>query len=339
MKPQGDAVMLRKDQGPTRIGQGTRHNGVSPHRRDPITFTQMITPAEAAHILDTMKYEHQRPPRPSKAQDYANEMIAGRFRDLTQIFIAIYHGQYVLLDGQHRLRAVVSSGIPHLFTVVEKEVESEEELARIYSTTDQGIRRTAGDIYGAHALGQEFGLNKNMLDAFGAGIKFMLNGCLYVNATIRPDAIIPHMRLYAPYVQTYQALLSEVAVPQGMYAQCKRSSTIAAALLSLRFSALKAEQAGRATIVRDFWVGMLKDDGLRQGDPRKAANQHLTITRTTPSRATRQSHVVSQSYSIRYLGNCLNAYIRGEPLRYAKVMDEAAPISIYGVPSDPALWW
>jgi len=307
-------------------------------KREPVTFTQVITPDEAAKMLEGMRYEHQRTPRMGKVQDYASEMTAGRFRDLTQIFIAIYHGQYVLLDGQHRLMAVALSGIPHLFTVVEKEVESEEELARIYSTTDQGIRRTAGDIYGAYALGEEFGLNKTTLDAFGAGIKFMVNNCLYVNNPVHPDSVIPRMRIYAPYVQTYQALINESAVDRGVQAQCKRSSTIAAALLTLRFSAPKAESAGRPS-VRDFWLGTLKDDGLFRGDPRKAANQHLTFTRTTATRAVDQRNIVSQAYSVRYIGNCLNAYIRGESLQYAKVFDEHAALNIYGVPSDPAQWW
>lgn len=312
--------------------------GMFRRKREPVTFVQTITPADAANMLETMKYEHQRSPRQSKIQDYAEEMRGGRFRDLTQIFIAIYRGRHFLLDGQHRLQAVVKAGVPVLFTVVEKDVESEEELAQLYSTTDQGIRRTAADIYGAYALGAEFGLNKTMLDAFGAGIKFMLNGCLYVNAAIRSGVVIPHMRLYAPYIQTYQALLYEAAPDVRMYAQCKRSSTIAAAVLTLRFSAPKAASAGRPT-VHDFWVGTLKDDGLRQGDPRKAANQHLLLTRTSASNASRQTNIVSQRYSVRYLGSCINAYIRGESLQYAKVMDETAPLNIYGVPSDPAQWW
>lgn len=313
-------------------------NGLFRHRHEPVTFTQVIGPDEAAKMLETMRYEHQRPLRISKAQDYANEMRSGRFRDLTQVFVAVYHGQYIVLDGQHRLHAVTMAGIPYLFTVVEKEVDSEEELAKIYSTTDQGLRRTAGDIYGAYALGEEFGLNKTMLDAFGASIKFMIGGCHHVNTAIRPDSIIAHMRIYAPHIQAYQELINQSGVAQSMYSQCKRSSTVAAALLSLRFSGPRAEYSARPS-VRDFWLGTLKDDGLHRGDPRKAANQHLTLTRTTASRSVDRRYIVSQSYSVRYLGSCLNAYIKGESLQYAKVMDEHAPLNIYGVPSDPAQWW
>lgn len=314
-------------------------NGLFRRRHEPVTFTQVVTPEDATKMLDTMKYEHQRLPRQRKIQEYAEEMKNGTFRELTQIFIAIYHGQYVVLDGQHRLHAVVLAGAPQLFTIVEKEVESEQELASIYSTTDRGLQRTPGDIYGAHALGEEFGLNKTMLDAFGAGIKFMMNGCIVINSTVRHDVVISHMRLYAPYMQTYQALLSEASPSKSLYTTCKRSSSIAMALLSLRFSAPKAEQTNQPGAVQDFWLGTLKDDGLRQGDPRKVANHHLTVTRTGASRMAQQRYIVNQSYSVRYLGSCLNAYIRGESLRYAKVFDETAPLNIFGVPADPAQWW
>ncbi len=308
-------------------------------RPETVAFAQVITPAEAAHMIATMKYENQRPLRNSKVQDYADEMDKGTFRELTQLFVADYHGKYVVLDGQHRLHAVVCADKPYLFDVVQKEVDSEEEMAHIYSTTDQGLRRSAGDIYGAYALAQEFGIGKTILAAFGAGVKFMINGCNQTSTSIRSDVVIPRMRLYAPYLQEYQAILIESSPAQGLYAQCKRSSTIAAALLSLRFGAPKAAERGLSSIVRDFWIGTLRDDGLHQGDPRKAANQHLMMSRTTTSRATRQNLIVSQSYSVRYLGSCINSYIKGESLKYAKVPDEKAPLNFYGVPSDPELWW
>ncbi len=319
--------------------QNTVVNSVFRRKREPVvTFTQMIAPADAARMLETMKYEHQRPYRLKRAQAYADEMSAGAFRELTQIFIAIYRGRHIILDGQHRLNAVILSSVPVLFTVVEKDVDTEEELAQLYSTTDVGIRRTPGDIYGAHALGEEFGLSRSMLDYFGAGIKFMMSGCMRVGEQMRADAVIPHMRTYAPYMQDYYTMLLDSVVSTTVFSQCRRSSTVAAALLTLKFAAPKADREGRPS-VREFWLGTLKDDGLRQGDPRKAAYQHLSQSRTQASRATRQNFVVRQRYSVHYLGNCFNAYIRGESLKYAKVMDESAPLNIYGVPSNPALWW
>ena len=110
---------------------------------EPVTFAQTVTPDEARRMLLDMRYDHQRPLRQGRVRAYAEEMRNGTFRELTQLFIAIYHGRHIILDGQHRLNAVVLAEKPQLFTIVEKDVENEAELARIYSTTDIGTRRTA----------------------------------------------------------------------------------------------------------------------------------------------------------------------------------------------------
>lgn len=307
-------------------------------RHEAVTFAQIITPAEADHMIKTMRYENQRQPRDRKVQEYAAEMVAGTFRELTQIFIAIYHGQYVILDGQHRLKAVVESNIPHLFTIVQKEVGSEDELARIYSTTDIGARRTPSDIYGAYALAHEFGLTKTYIDRLGAAIKFMATGCIRTGETMRYDATIPLMRKYADYMRIYVDLLEQSGNSRAINSPAKRSSTVAAGLLTLRFSAPKAEKENKPSVAF-FWSSMFSDDGLKAGDPRKAAYKHLTETRIQAVHASHGTSITQPPYSIRYLGSCLNAYIKGESLKYAKVFDQESPLSIYGVPSDPALWW
>lgn len=307
-------------------------------RHETATFTQVITPLEAARMLETMKYENQRPHRDRKVQEYATEMTNGTFRELTQIFIAVYHGQYVILDGQHRLRAVVQANLPHLFTIVEKEVDSEAELARIYSTTDIGARRTPSDIYGAYALAQEFGLEKSHVDRLGGAIKFMASGCLRTGEQVRYDAIIPLMRTYAGQMQTYRTLIEQSNTSKAISSAARRSSTVAAALLTFRFSIPKAEREGKPSVM-NFWTGVFTDDGLKIGDPRKAAYRHLAETRIQMGNASLGYTNTQPPYSVRYLGNCLNAYIKGESLKYSKVFDQESPLNIYGVPSDPALWW
>jgi hypothetical protein len=320
-------------QSPTR----TTSNGLV-RRHDTVTFVQTIDPAEAEHMVTTMRYENQRPLRERKVQEYADEMLRGAFRELTQIFIAIYHGRHVILDGQHRLSAVIRSGTPHVFTIVEKEVDTEEELARIYSTTDIGARRTSGDIYGAYALAEEFGLTKSNLDRLGAAVKFMLTGCVRTGEQFRHDAVIPLMRLYAPYMRQYISLVGSGDSTRPIMIAARRSSTVTAALLTLRFSAPKAEREGRPPVI-NFWVGVFTDDGLKIGDPRKAAFRHLSETRVQAVHATHGTTITQPPYSVRYLGSCLNAYIKGENLRYAKVFNQEGPVNIYGVPSDPSLWW
>lgn len=162
-------------------------NGVLRYRDTRVSFTQMITPEEAKSMLETMKYLHQRPLRPAKVRTYADEMRSGAFCELTQIYIAIYRGRHVILDGQHRLNAVVISDVPVLFSIVEKDVESEEEMARIYSKIDIGTRRTPADIYGAYDLGKEFDLTPTAVRRLGSTVNFMNTGCVAVGKQTNYD--------------------------------------------------------------------------------------------------------------------------------------------------------
>lgn len=312
-----------------------RANGVYQAQKR-ISFAQEITPDEATKMLVEMKYDHQRPPRPKKVRAYADAIAKGQFAALTQIYIAIYHGRHFILDGQHRLRAVVAAGIPVLFSIVECDVTSEREMSDIYSRLDRGLRRTPNDIYGAYALKEEFGLTATEVKSLGQAIRFMSTGCFSTGEDMPVDTLVERMRNYAPEMQTYSEITDESRAQRGLLsAGIRRSSTVAAVLLSLRFTGPKAEREGKPAI-EDFWAGTFTDDGLRIGDPRKAAHKHLVETRIQSSRTVATA---SASYAVRYLGHCINAYIAVREQRYSKVFDEKAPLNIYGVPSEPDLWW
>jgi len=314
-----------------------RVNSVLRRRDSRVSFTQVITPEDATRMLEEMMYLHQRPLRQAKVRAYADEMRSGAFCELTQIYIAIYHGRYVILDGQHRLRAVESSGVPVLFSIVEKDVESEEEMARIYSKIDIGTRRTPGDIYGAYDLGTEFDLTPTAIRRLGSTVNFMGTGCMTVGKQTSYDEQISNMGLYAPYMREYWAMTTSGNIVGPSKASIIRSSTIALALLTLRFSTATAEKRGDPP-PNAFWAGALLDDGLKIGDPRKAAFRHLAETRVQ-THTGRGMDTVSAAYSFRYLASCFNAYMASREIRFPKVLDEFAPVNVYGVPSDPAKWW
>ncbi|CAA9365156.1 MAG: hypothetical protein AVDCRST_MAG68-5133 [uncultured Gemmatimonadetes bacterium] len=99
------------------------------------TSVETIDPATAARMLDANV--NNRPLRKRVVDSYAEDMRAGRW---------IFNGEAIkiaddgtLLDGQHRLAAVVQSGVTVRIAVVRGLPRSAQE------SMDAGARRTAGD--------------------------------------------------------------------------------------------------------------------------------------------------------------------------------------------------
>lgn len=119
--------------------------GLTP-RADVIT----VTPALAKEWLD--RNVHNRPIRKNKVVNYARDMRAGNWALNGEAVKFAVDG--VLLDGQHRLHAVVAADVPVQMLVV-------SGLANDTQTTmDSGVKRTTGD-----ALGLDGQKNAQMLAA------------------------------------------------------------------------------------------------------------------------------------------------------------------------------
>jgi len=94
-----------------------------------------INPEQAKEALET-KFPEQRPLRPLHVKRLASEMSLGLFR-LSADAILFIRGR--LANGQHRLSAVVESGIASKFLVLRTDDEE------IYKITDCGMKRSVGD--------------------------------------------------------------------------------------------------------------------------------------------------------------------------------------------------
>lgn len=100
----------------------------------PSALIEFIDPLRAQAIL--AKNTRNRPLRKSVVRTYAQEMASGRWHPHLPICI---DSDGDLLDGQHRLSAVVECGIGQWFTVI-------KSLARdAFSAIDGGVKRTNAD--------------------------------------------------------------------------------------------------------------------------------------------------------------------------------------------------
>lgn len=299
---------------------------------------QVITPETATAWLEAFSYQHQRSLRSNWAEFLAEEMRRGNFRQRTTVEIIHFGGQQHLIDGQHRLWAVVLSGTPQTFTVVESRAKTAEEVAWAYGNTDIGLRRTGNDLYSALGLTQTFGLTKTDVGNLSAAISFMASGCIrYMNgnAKLHRDDIVKRMGVYAPYMRQYVELITEC--DQNIRSAATRGSTLAIVLLSLRFSSPRAIQRDDPSVL-EFWKGVVFDDGIQIGDPRKLANRHLLST-TVSSASRNADSRVTVAYSSRFIVNTFNAFMQRREIKQTKVFDEIAPLNMYGVPSDITQWW
>lgn len=300
---------------------------------------QMVGPIQAAIWLESAKYEHQRKPRRWHVENLAREMQRGTFTQYTQIRLAVSQsGRRALVDGQHRLMAVVESGIAQRFTVLETEGLTDEEIAREYGTLDVGVGRTAQEALKPRQLDQELGVTPTQINYLSAAIGLLSTGCVTYpskSQQLHQDDLVRVLRLYAPFAREYFDL-AEGCEP-SIHRAVRRAPTIAVALLSLRFSAPRAAEYSYPS-VRDFWRGVFFDDGIGIKDPRKFANRHLITSTMSARTRDKDTNLISAGYSVRYLGFCINAHIEGRMLHQPRVVNPIAPLMVYAVPRDPAAW-
>ena len=70
---------------------------------------QTITPKQAQYILDKLNGENKRPIAPHRVALYVDHVQSGSFAKGYPISFAKYKDELFLINGQHRLKAIVST--------------------------------------------------------------------------------------------------------------------------------------------------------------------------------------------------------------------------------------
>lgn len=170
-------------------------NGYSAH-------VETITPTLAAEILETMTYDRQRPVRQNHIQYLLQEMQRGTFKP-GAIEIRVVGDRRYLIDGQHRLGAIVLSGQSFPMVLIEQRVNSLDEVAADYSRTDRGQGRSYDDTFRARDLTEIVGIAPSCLKYYSAAIGQILAGFsqhdVGVRSTTRStDIRVEMMQAWAP---------------------------------------------------------------------------------------------------------------------------------------------
>lgn len=223
-----------------------------------------IAPDLAERILTERVYDRQRPVERFHVTLWADMLRRGQFGGGRQIWFGLLNGRLHLVDGQHRLHAVVAAGIAAEFQVSVFPVTSEDELRELYISFDRvGRPRTVAEVIGAMNLHTEHGLSKQVATSlYRAAIllEFRFNPPHHTADPIGVRSDNERLRYAAPYWQTaavYEAAIK--SAPASVRQRLRSPQVLAVGVATLKH---------QPELARIFWKTLADNDGLRRGDPR-----------------------------------------------------------------------
>lgn len=217
----------------------------------------VVSPSLATRILNECRYQHQRSLREWRIAYHVGEMKHDRFRQGRQISLALVDGRLILINGYHRLTAVVRSGRPAAFMIEVVPVNTEGDVMGVYATYDVGggersILETAGGML------DQTELSKPQMSALLRAVQIISTG--FHRPNVNEHATILYSRIarnnaanaWHGVAERYFTLVSGATrqVKVALY----RQPVVAAALMTLQYQPEKAET---------FWQGLAMDDDWR----------------------------------------------------------------------------
>lgn len=230
----------------------------------------LVTPEIAKKLRLSCHFERQRALSTDHIRRLASEMRNGWFLPGTPIwFCDLPDGKSVIVNGNHTLEAVAESGLTVPLTFVHQRVRDIDEAAWAYSCFDIQKSRTWMQAAQAHGLGDTIPM-----------LQWALPAMAYILAEFRqPSGLSSSNPLLSSRHERFDAVKSYTGalallhgllpgVPVKTQALLHRAAVMSIAMVTARYQPASAEE---------FWSGLLKDDGLRVGDPRKALLRYLSL--------------------------------------------------------------
>lgn len=212
----------------------------------------LVTPAIASQLLT--RNDKNRPLRQERVRSLARDMKEGRWRFNGAAIVVDLDGN--LLDGQHRLAAIVESGLSFEMTMA-RDVDLD-----IFDTIDAGVRRKGADVLAI------------------AGIKSAISTA----ATLR---MISWYRSGQPHFQNFRLSNAGVAEAHRDYADAAEIVGTLFAKKGLRqlranapfYAAMREAYLVNRSITDEFIEGVSDGAELSRGDPRLTYREWM-INRT-----------------------------------------------------------
>ncbi len=281
---------------------------------------EQVTPEKAAEYL-RCTYAHQRKLRRHHVLFLAQEMRNGRFMPTAEIHLMFRNGDAALVNGQHTCAAIVEYGKPVSVTLRKTIVKDPGQIALTYAFGhDTGLRRTFNDAVGAYNLPEATGLGRVQVEALSSAIRHIRSGFVKTRGgnvvKDSPADIVEHVYTWAPETK----LLFNVTAncDSNISRLLEKRGALSVAILTLHF------QPERAI---EFWRHVAMPDGILWADPRMTARRALE-----DSKGKVGTSAVTAARLSRQLARSWGAFYKGEELKMLKILDETAPIVLFGTP-------
>lgn len=285
-----------------------------------------ITPEQAKLWLGKYRADVQRPLRRAWVNTLAEAMKAGEFDQNSTIQLRELGDDIHLIDGRHRLNAIVQSNTTQSFIVITDRVESQVDLLLAFRRVNQGRVASNSDYFVAAGLDTETGLSRLQVNRVSGAValiadEFAANSSRMLSLPDRVELI----RLYGPAAEYY--FEATVSVTKALKDQIRWAATVAVGLVTFHESA----QSYGLDKVFDFWQGIARMANEYNGDPRGVAARYLLNTAAWRSngKTAANQEMRPAVYTSRYLAGCFNAWVANKSItRISPSVDR--PIVIKG---------
>lgn len=253
-----------------------------------------ITPQIAVEWLEQLRYDVQRNVRKTKVEQLSRAITSHQFTGNT-IKIARLNGVSYLVNGQHTLHAIVSAEIPVNLTVEEYVVESQDDIAELYYTTDIQNKRTLQDMYRTRGMSSNIGMSSPVMNSYGAALRLAVSGFdRHVAQMVSYDDLAELMVEWLPYANDYLNTVENCVLTSK---NMRRKSIFSVGLVTSRYAPERS---------REFWSGVGNNDNLTGGDVRRTLHYYLIDLKVIGG--------MFETRLCRVIGRCWNAFCEGRQL-------------------------
>jgi hypothetical protein len=226
-------------------------------------------------------------------------------------------GKLVLINGQHRLRAVAETGIPAEFQVLILPCETEADLHILFHRFDVNTKlRSTTEILNSAGVAEQYDLSKSLArTVYLAGAHIangFRSGANRLGPTANPetrgvDGKLKVAEPWWPIAVKYEAAIEDA--DHRLKRQLRVLGIVAVALVIMEAEPAKATE---------FWSGVVGD--ANKGDARRTLRDLLLSHNL-------RNHASGLAYASALTATAWNAYREGRPLKVIKVLpDSEVPI-------------